>query len=511
MGRLEASIKNIFNIINNCIQFKDISRPTGRMIVLIFMLYVLFIILSNAGIAQQMGPSKIPTSIQDKYPIVNNGNSSSNIEDLKSHLSESQKKIGSDVLQLINNSFLMKGQSVEGIKNQMMGLRQIIPAQKVTTNTLGYKPSSDLVYVYVYLSPNASLDTITPFVYNVTNIDDDNHIAVAWVELSNMEALAALNCVKNIRTVLPPQVKMGSVTAQGDAILRTNLVRSQYGYTGSGIKIGVISDGVNNIAQSKATGDLPANVNVLSDRFTGDEGTAMLEIIYDMAPGAELYFHDYGNNELDFNNAIDDLVANGCTVIVDDIQYYHEPFFEDGIIASHINNLVSTRNIIYITSAGNEAEGHYQGTYYKDGSTSYSDFSHGISIYKRIFYDVPPGGQLTIVLQWNDKYGSSNNDYDLILYDDYGYYLTYSLNVQNGASDPFECIVWRNTYGYTMRVHATVDNYKMNAQTKTLELVTFGEGGYYDEGWNTNAVDSITGHASASNVITVGAISANNP
>lgn len=59
-------------------------------------------------------------------------------------------------------------------------------------------------------------------------------------------------------------------------------------------------------------------MNILSNTFGGDEGTAMLEIGHDLAPGAELYFHDCGEDLIAFNQAIDELIAAGCNIICDD-------------------------------------------------------------------------------------------------------------------------------------------------------------------------------------------------
>ena len=44
---------------------------------------------------------------------------------------------------------------------------------------------------------------------------------------------------------------------------------------------------MDHIADSVASGDLPNDVTVLSNTQGGDEGTAMLEIVYDMVPGAK--------------------------------------------------------------------------------------------------------------------------------------------------------------------------------------------------------------------------------
>lgn len=157
-----------------------------------------------------------------------------------------------------------------------------------------------------------------------------------------------------------PITATGSVMTTGDAVMGTDVLRAQ-GLTGAGIRIGVISDGVDGIGSSQTSGDLD-RVWVLSDEHGGGEGTAMLEIIHDVAPQAELYFHDNGGNASDFNRAIDNLVAAGCTVIVDDITWLNQPFFEKGEIADHLENLLTTHRLVYVTSAGNYGDAHYQGS-----------------------------------------------------------------------------------------------------------------------------------------------------
>ena len=80
------------------------------------------------------------------------------------------------------------------------------------------------------------------------------------------------------------------ISIEGDAAHRVTDSRHQFGFNGTGIKIGVISDGVSNLKVSQGFGAL-GNVKVVSGQTgDGDEGTAMLEIIHALAPGAELFF-----------------------------------------------------------------------------------------------------------------------------------------------------------------------------------------------------------------------------
>ena len=202
--------------------------------------------------------------------------------------------------------------------------------------------------MYIYVKPGYSTHIIDPYVYEVPNRDEENNFAVAWVDINKLDTVAAVEGVRLIREVIPPVVNIGSVTTQGDTVLNTANVRSLYGYSGTGMKIGVISDGVDHLSESVATGDLPSNVRVLSNTIGGDEGTAMLEIIHDMVPNATLYFHDSGSNTAAFDAGVDDLISNGCTVICDDIAWLQEPFFEDGTVASHVESVLSKYPIVYI-------------------------------------------------------------------------------------------------------------------------------------------------------------------
>jgi hypothetical protein len=59
----------------------------------------------------------------------------------------------------------------------------------------------------------------------------------------------------------------------------------------------------------------------------------MMQIIHDIAPGADLAFYTAFYSEQDFANGILALAAAGCKVIVDDVSYFDEPFFQNGVVA----------------------------------------------------------------------------------------------------------------------------------------------------------------------------------
>ena len=378
--------------------------------------------------------------------------------------------------------------------------------------------SGKLAYVYVYMKPGFSTHIIDSIVYDVPNRDENSNLAVAWVDIQNLKNLASLNGVRTVSEVTPPVVNTGSVITAGDSIHKTVNIRSTYGYRGAGMKIGIISDGVDNIASAVTSGDLPANVTVLSNAQGGDEGTAMLEIVHDMVPDAELYFHDMGDNNLAFNAAIDALVAQGCTVICDDISYYSEPYFEDGIIASHINALLSGNKILYLSAAGNAgslenfaSRHHYQGNYYNylSGSSNWHDFSRGTSTTKGLYLNMPTGSSVTIYLQWDDLWGYSDNDYDLYLHNMSGSILSFKAGSQSGTGNPIETLSYTNT-GSSKDVVINVLNFSA-LETKNLEIFIFTDGNSSVYTNNIVQENSITGHNSVVNVITVAAVPASSP
>jgi hypothetical protein len=114
---------------------------------------------------------------------------------------------------------------------------------------------------------------------------------------------------------------VGSRSSEGDLTHLAVAARAAFGVDGTGIKIGVLSDGVRNLAASQALGDL-GPVTVLGPAApcaatsTCDEGTAMLEIVHDLAPGAQLFFASAFVSISSFANNIRARAA-GCDVIVD--------------------------------------------------------------------------------------------------------------------------------------------------------------------------------------------------
>ena len=267
----------------------------------------------------------------------------------------------------------------------------------------------------------------------------------AQLPLVAVQPLAALSAVQSIRPA--DEAVTHKNTSEGDAAHLVNTARTTHGVTGSGIGIGVLSNGVATLAARQASGDLPAQVAVLpGQEGSGDEGTAMLEIVHDLAPGAELYFATGFSGQAQFAANIEALCEAGADVIVDDISYYLEASFQDSIITQGVN-AATANGCYFFSSAGNSGNlndgtsGVWEGDYAAGSSLRVGDVTVGVR------HDFGGGKEENAVrgaffgravLQWTDPLGASANDYDLFLVDGDGNVLLSSTDTQDGAQDPIE-------------------------------------------------------------------------
>ncbi|WP_086839796.1 S8 family peptidase [Amycolatopsis kentuckyensis] len=245
------------------------------------------------------------------------------------------------------------------------------------------------------------------------------------------------------------QAAAATQVSEGDKAHGADTARTTYGVSGSGVKVCVLSDGVDSLAKSQAAGELPA-VDVLSgQKGSGDEGTAMLEIIHDLAPNATLGFATAFTSEASFAANIRALRSTGnCQIIVDDVSYFDESPFQDTQVAQAVND-VTAAGALYFSSAGNSGNatdgtsGYYEGDFRASASKisgvtgTPHDFDPSSTTQN---FDALSAGSLgrPVTLFWSDPWGKSANDYDLFILNSSGSVVASSENGQSGAQNPYE-------------------------------------------------------------------------
>ncbi len=290
----------------------------------------------------------------------------------------------------------------------------------------------------------------------------------ARVRPADLARLAALPDVTSLREPAPRRTNVGSITSQGYVAEGANKVVPA-GINGSGVKVGVLSDSASaaRVAALIASGDLPANTVVLPGQAGNgeDEGAAMMEIVHDMAPGAQLYFATAFTSEASFAANIEALrFTYGCDIIVDDISYFDESVFEDGLIAQAVN-AVTANGALYFSSAANSGNldsgtsGTWEGDFTPAGTNPLVTALEGTPVLLNNFstaaspqsYDTltssPTSG---VYLHWSDANAASSNDYDLFILDSTGTVVKgFGANSQTGTQDPFEFVQPSSTCGTT--------------------------------------------------------------
>lgn len=255
--------------------------------------------------------------------------------------------------------------------------------------------------------------------------------------LDAIDNLAALDTVKFARPAYA-MTNTGSVTGQDDLAIDAPAARVTYSVDGTGLTVGILSDsfdtysGSIKYAQDVTSGDLPNDVNILADSPGGtDEGRAMAQLVYDIAPGADLAFHTAFVSMADFAQGILDLRDAGSDIIVDDVTYFAEPMFQDGILSQAINTVVAD-GAMYFTSAGNGADLSYESAWRDSGQTITSggdswalfDFDPGAGIDTRLSISV--SSTSIFIFQWDEAFFSvsggagAQTDLDLLFFNSAG-------------------------------------------------------------------------------------------
>ena len=249
-----------------------------------------------------------------------------------------------------------------------------------------------------------------------------------FTELSGIEHVVKLR--------LPVPNRTDASVLPSEAITQTGaLAWQKAGFTGKGIKIGVIDlgfDGYKNLLGKT----LPANVVVKSfvsgqevDQSGEVHGTACAEIVHAMAPEAELYLAYYNGSLTGLGRAAEWLVDEGVNIISHSASGLLGPMDGSGPQAQLVDEVVA-RNILWVNASGNSATEHYRFTFDDKKGNGKHTFPDGS---QALLYN-PPTEDARIILNWDDWSDNATQDYDLFLYDSDGKIVASSEDPQRGQS-----------------------------------------------------------------------------
>ncbi|MGF1462716.1 MAG: S8 family serine peptidase, partial [Maricaulaceae bacterium] len=210
----------------------------------------------------------------------------------------------------------------------------------------------------------------------------------------------------------------GSVINEGIFAHNVDVLRTAFGVDGSGVTVGVISDTFNatgGLAADIASGDLPADIEIILDAPSGtDEARALLQLVFDLAPGADLLVSGINaSSRAGFAQTILDQAEAGADIIADDIFFFTETVFQDGIIAQAVDQ-VAEDGVLFFSSGGNNGRDGFRDAFRdsgitvsasgEGGSTSGTafDFDPGVGVDTQQLILVDPGDEFTLIISYDD-------------------------------------------------------------------------------------------------------------
>jgi subtilisin family serine protease len=359
------------------------------------------------------------------------------------------------------------------------------------------------------------------------------------------------------------QCEGGASISEGLGQLQVDEARAAFELRGKGQTVGVLSDSYDGAGGAATdalddvlSGDLPGPAGTCAEQQLpvevlaegpaegSDEGRAMLQIVHDLAPHANLAFATAFESEESFAENIERLarpVAEGgadAGTIVDDVAWFEEPFFQDGPIAVAIDK-VTAAGVSYLSAAGNDnlfdsggrEIASWEAPAFRDSfgcpetiekqpgfkGTHCMDFDPGLGIDRTFGITVAAGELLTVDLQWAEPWFGVGSDLDAFLLSEAGKLLAGSVEENVGASGtqrPVEIVQWENTSTVAKTVRLSVNRF--SGGNPRLKFILLQNGGgvtatEYPQASGEDVVGpAIYGHAGAASAIAVAAVPFNN-
>ena len=302
-------------------------------------------------------------------------------------------------------------------------------------NKFGVSYQGEKIPVMITLEPGTPLQSIQGV--EPTGIDDN--VFIALLPLQQIEALSKLSSVRLI--TLPVLAEPLTVTSEGVNLTYANLMH-QKGISGNDITIAVIdgdffpdnSEIQNNVIATNvfdSSGFCGGSISCGVD--PGDShGTAVAQIVVDMAPNVKLVLYTIANT-VDFANAVDAAIARGdVDIITASLGFYigsdTTKFFRDGTssVAKAVNR-ANNAGILVTMAAGNDGESHWKGNYAVSAITPTQVGLGGTGIDSLMNFRPAATGTQKVCLPVNDigdifyinwnAWPQTTQDYDVFLYD----------------------------------------------------------------------------------------------
>jgi subtilisin family serine protease len=369
----------------------------------------------------------------------------------------------------------------------------------------------DKITVYLMNEPGTTVHELSLQALGGEIVKHTDPISKVTVPIPMLTAIA--DTVKGISFMKLPDRLIPADLSEGVDLTSASSYHSS-GYDGSGVIIAVIDVGFALLNDAIYNHEIPSNVAKIDctgaicvpDDFASEtegHGTAVAEIVYDMAPGATLYLIKVSDT-LDLWDAEQYAVAHGTKIINHSLVAFNTNFYKGECYNNYpvcAANDAYDRGVLWVSAAGNQAEQHYEATFTdsdSDGWHNVSDISETIKLIDGANQTISAGQTIEVYLTWND-WESRDQDYDLYLLNDSLNQVAVSNTLQSGSQEPTEMISYTvlSTGSYYISI------YQKFSATSNHQLEVYS---LYHELSPAKASSSLANPADAGGAMAVGAI-----
>ena len=256
-------------------------------------------------------------------------------------------------------------------------------------------------------------------------VAQSRHLVEVSAPIAALERLTQVDGVQFVRLPIKPKL---NVVSEGVGRIKAQ-VYSNRGFTGRGIKVGVIDLGFVGVPSLQNRGELP---NLSYRDFTGEgifqqgrlsesarvHGSACAEIVHDIAPDAEIYLYKVGNL-VSLENAKDAAIQEGVDIVTVSLGWNWGTGFGDGTgRACEIVDDAFQNNVLWVNAAGNEAQSQISARLSDPDSDGYHNFdgeNEIVNLKNRQTGNtfLQRGEEVEAWLTWNE-WPLTSHDYDLL-------------------------------------------------------------------------------------------------
>ena len=284
------------------------------------------------------------------------------------------------------------------------------------------KPTRDLQdTVVVILVPypgqaSASIDTSSLATLGGKVLAQSKSLMRVSIPESSLLAVSELPGVRFVRKPYRPHAQQETWETWSEGRRLVKAYDNYFeGVRGQGVKVAIIDGGFK--GANELFGDMPARWRYRD--YTGEgiyageivHGTACAEIVHDVAPEAEIYLYKV-EDLVDLENATDSCIRNGIDIINHSMGWFGTGIGDGRGDACDIVNDAADKGILWVNSAGNDAQSHYYGFWFNSDDDSWHNFEkekEGLN------FEAEEGEEIRVFLTWND-WPNSRENYDLYLF-----------------------------------------------------------------------------------------------